>query len=366
VSAARDDPRATPEDGVSLGARAACRRQSTVNRRAAAVVVGLTLLLTGCGPSEPEAPPFTAEDGQVISETIAAPSLANNILGDPAEREIRVYLPPSYEVTEQRYPVVYYLAGFSERIGAFEGFESLVWEQMLAEDAQEFIIVEVDGINGLGGNFYTNSPVSGNAEDFLTQDLIGHVDATYRTVPQAAARGISGFSMGGSGTVNVGLAHPDLYAALYANSPGLLHEDGGLEAFLASNGNWPPYGAAFAPDVDAGYPHFRPIRTDVPLDEQDPDLVSAWEAGFGNLRTKVADYLAQPDRLVEIKVAYGTSDGYPWIPEGSAWFVDLLEENDIPVSEYAFDGPHTVDSAFFESDCVDFFSRTLSAGDAAG
>ena len=333
-----------------------------MNRKAVAVVAGIALLVAGCSVAAPaEAPPISAADGQVIDETIAAPSLANNILGDPAERDIRVYLPPSYEATDERYPVLYYLAGFSERIGAFGGSKSLVWEQMLAEDAREFIIVEVDGRSRLGGNFYANSPVSGNAEDFLTQDLIEHVDATYRTVPEAAARGLSGFSMGGSGTVNVGLAHPDLYAALYANSPGLLHEDGGLESFLASNGSWTPYGATFAPDVAAESPHFRPIQPGVPLAEQDADLVAAWESGYGNLRAKIADYLAQPNRLVEIKVAYGTRDGYPWIPEGSAWFVDLLEENDIPVSEYVFDGTHTVDRVFFESDCVDFFSRTLSA-----
>lgn len=329
-------------------------------RRSAAVVAGIALLVAGCSAAEPEAPPVSPEGGQMISETIAAPSLANNMLGDPAEREIQVYLPPSYAVTEQRYPVVYYLAGFSERIGAFAAFTGLIWAQMLEEDAQEFIIVEVDGYNALRGNFYANSPVTGNAEDFVTQDLIEYVDATYRTIPGAASRGLAGFSMGGSGTVNVGLAHPDLYAALYANSPGLFHEDGGLEAFLASNGNWSPYGATFVPDVDAEYPHFRPIQLGVPLDEQDPELVAAWEAGYGNLRAKVADYLAQPERLVEIKVAYGTRDGYPWIPEGSAWFVDLLEENGIPVSEHVFDGTHTVDSTFYTADCVDFFSRTLT------
>lgn len=343
-------------------------------KRLAAAITAWTavvaLLMAGCSVAAPEAPPVvteaptvTADDGQVITETVAAPSLANNMLGDPAEREIMVYLPPSYEVTDERYPVVYYLAGYSMRIGAFRSFASVLWEQMLAEGAREFIIVEVDGVNSVGGNFYTNSPVTGNAEDFLTQDLVGYIDTTYRTIPEASARGLSGFSMGGSGTINVGLRNPDVYAALYAHSPGLLHEDGGLEGFLVSNGNWRPYGAAFVWDLEAEEPYFRPIDPRAPLDEQDPELVAAWEAGFGNLRGKIADYLAQPDRLVEIKVSYGTRDGYPWIPEGSAWFVDLLEENEIPVSEHVFDGTHAVDSLYFYySDCVDYFSRTLSAG----
>jgi len=93
---------------------------------------------------------------------------------------------------------------------------------MQMDGMKEFIIVEADGINtlaGVGGNFYTNSPVTGNAEDFVTKDLVSYIDGTYRTVAKASARGLSGFSMGGSGTINVGLKHPNLYAALYANSP---------------------------------------------------------------------------------------------------------------------------------------------------
>ena len=349
-----------------------------MNKTTAAVVAGVTLFVAGCGASVAEAPPVTseappvtsegpvaAEDGQVITETVAAPSLANNLLGDPAEREILVFLPPSYEVTDERYPVVYYLAGYSRHIGTFQAAKNDIWEQMLAEDASEFIIVEVDGVNSVGGNFYTNSPVTGNAEDFLTQDLIGYIDTTYRTIPEASARGLSGFSMGGSGTINVGLRHPDVYASLYAHAPGLLHEDGGLEGFLQSNGSWHAYGAAFVWDLDAEE-YFKPIDPAAPLEEQDPDLVAAWEAGFGDLRTKIADYLARPERLVEIKIAYGTTDSYPWIPEGSAWFVDLLEENGVPVSEWVFEGGHSVNFGFFQSDCVDFFSRTLSAGDAEG
>ena len=118
-----------------------------MNKTTAAVVAGVTLFVAGCGASVAEAPPVTseappvtsegpvaAEDGQVITETVAAPSLANNLLGDPAEREILVFLPPSYEVTDERYPVVYYLAGYSRHIGTFQAAKNDNWEQMLAEE----------------------------------------------------------------------------------------------------------------------------------------------------------------------------------------------------------------------------------------
>jgi hypothetical protein len=325
----------------------------------------LGLALVGCAAAEEPVPVASpGGEGEVITETVPAPSLANNVLGDPAEREIMVYLPPSYATSETRYPVVYFLAGYEEHIGMFAQHDEELWAQMLEEGSSELIVVEVDGISALGGNFYANSPVSGNAEDFLTRDLVEHIDSTYRTIPEASARGLSGFSMGGSGTVNVGLANPDVYAALYAHSPGLLHEDGGLVEFLQDNGAWRAYGATFAPDVDAPAPHMLVIDAHAPLEGQDPAIVAAWESGYGNLRAKIADYLAQPERLVEIKVAYGTTDIYGWIPTGSAYFLDLLEESGIPGSEYVFEGGHGVAPFFFQSDCVDFFSRTLSADGA--
>src|SRR5215216_4110615 len=45
---------------------------------------------------------------------IPAPSLANNLVGEPTERTISVYLPPSYASSEKRYPVIYYLPGYGD------------------------------------------------------------------------------------------------------------------------------------------------------------------------------------------------------------------------------------------------------------
>ena len=245
-----------------------------------------------------------------------------------------MYLPTPYYTSDERYPVVYFLAGYLEHVGM---------------------------LDGVGGNFYTNSPVTGNAEDFVTKDLVSYIDGTYRTVAKASARGLSGFSMGGSGTINVGLKHPDVYAALYANSPGLLAESGGLKDFLASNGSWTAYSAAYFPDMRAPFPHARPIKAHDPLETQDPALVKLWESGYGNLRQKVADYLAQPERLKEIKVAYGTGDNYKWIPAGAEYFLGVLQENGISSSSHVFGGAHTVDNFFFDQDCVAFFSKNLTS-----
>jgi S-formylglutathione hydrolase FrmB len=324
------------------------------------------VLLAGCSgggetaATSPSPSPSPAV-GRVVDETVATPSLANNIVGDAAERHILVYLPPSYDVSDERYPVVFFLAGSDENVGRLETFEDQLWEQMQVDGAREFIIVEADGRSaGMGNNLYANSPVAGNAEDALTEDLVAYIDATYRTIPEASARGLSGFSMGGSGTINAGLHRPDVYGAIYAFSPGLLAEDDGLEGFLRSNGAWRAYGAAFAPDPAAPFPHMVPISASVPLAEQDPAVVAAWESGFGNLRAKISDYQALPDQLTAIRVSYGTGDAYPWIPEGCAFFLDLLEEAGIPATSHVFDGAHGLDYATFPEDYVSYFSENLA------
>lgn len=218
------------------------------------VVAGLVALalagaLGGCAADEAgaadEAPDVAAADetpaeevgeGRTVAETVPTPSLGNNVLGDPAERDIVVHLPPSYDASEARYPVVYYLAGADEPVGRLRSLAPVLWSEMGKGGMRELIVVELDGESSIGNTFYANSPVTGNAEDALTRDVVAYVDATYRTIPEAASRGLSGFSMGGSGTINVGLAHPEVFGALYAASPGLFRPEDGLAEFLADNG----------------------------------------------------------------------------------------------------------------------------------
>lgn len=319
------------------------------------------LSIAGCSTAETTS--ADPGEGSIVHDTAPAPSLANNIVGDPAERELIVYLPPSYETSpEQRYPVVYFLAGSDTSVGMLAAYREGLWTEMQQGDANEFIIVEVDGLSEIGNNFYANSPVAGNAEDAVTRDVVSHVDETYRTIADASSRGLSGFSMGGSGTINAGLANADVYSALFAFSPGLFAENTGLAAMLSTEGAWPAYGAAFSPDPTAPSPHMAAIDPSVPLSDQDPALVAAWESGYGDVRTKVADYLAQPDRLA-IRISYGTADYYPWIPEGSAFFLDVLEENGVAATSHVFDGGHDLDAATFTQDFVSYFSQNL-AGDS--
>ena len=85
-------------------------------------------------------------------------------------------------------------------------FEEAV--QGAAEDGNEVILVMPDGFSKLRGGFYSNSPTVGNYQDFVGKDLVDWVDANYRTIATRAGRGLSGHSMGGYGTLRLGMTLP--------------------------------------------------------------------------------------------------------------------------------------------------------------
>ncbi len=137
--------------------------------------------------------------GRLVDDCLDSPALAANLLGDPARRALTVYLPPHYDQEPgRRFPVVYLLHGFraKNKLWTAQGQPGQgLLVQELADDLisrgviQPMIIVMPDGSNAYGGSFYLNSSVTGNWEDFICRDLVGHIDAAYRTIPKAAARG---------------------------------------------------------------------------------------------------------------------------------------------------------------------------------
>jgi enterochelin esterase family protein len=164
--------------------------------------------------------------GTVIIDTIESPALAGNPHGDPAARPLPVYLPPSYETApSRRYPVIYWLPGFAgTALGALNHDPWLpslpeAMDRALAAGAPEALLVVVDGFTRFGGSQYLNSPANGRYEDYVVHDVVAHVDARYRTLPEPAARGLAGKSSGGYGALVLGMRHPDVFGAISAHSP---------------------------------------------------------------------------------------------------------------------------------------------------
>ena len=167
-----------------------------------------------------------ALDGQLLRPNISAPSLEGNLLGDVAGRSIVIYLPPSYDTSNLCYPVIYFLAGYSNYANNMASVASLADAQIRSGTIREMIVVVLDSRNCFQGSFYANSPVTGNWEDFVVKDVVGYVDANYRTLKSPESRAISGHSMGGTGCIHIAMRYPEIFGHLYTMSPGLYDPNG--------------------------------------------------------------------------------------------------------------------------------------------
>ena len=370
-------------------------------------LVLFVLILSSCVPSAPTAVPTPTRVPDTPTTVpaapteafrsmnrieIPAPSLANNLVGEPAERIIYVYLPPSYNSSEKRYPVVYYLPGYGD--SSIIGFRLPDDMDSLIEsgDVDEMIMVVAGGDSRMGWSFYVNSPVTGNWEDFIVNDLVGYVDAHFRTLPQAESRGITGHSMGGFGALNIAMHHPDVFSAVYSMSPGLFDENGLAESFMFARESLirnfveyeadlaslsledaqrrtfaPPeqfslaYGYAFAPNPDRHPPYFDYPYTEVDGElVQDEEIWQMWESGFGGIADEAVQYKENLLKLKGIVVDYGIHDENAWIPKGSEYYGEQLTVAGIPVTVESYDGNHSNQiGARIREHMLPFFTRLL-------
>ncbi|HKI11697.1 MAG TPA: alpha/beta hydrolase-fold protein [Candidatus Acidoferrum sp.] len=154
-------------------------------------------------------------------------SLEGNLEGDSPDRDVSIYLPASYASEKtRRYPVIYFLHGFTDSDDKWFGFTKHwinlpeILDKTFAEPGtREMIVVMPNAFTRYQGSMYSNSVTTGNWEDFIVRELVPYIDAHYRTLPQAESRGLAGHSMGGYGTLRIGMRHPEVFSSLYVLSP---------------------------------------------------------------------------------------------------------------------------------------------------
>jgi len=164
--------------------------------------------------------------GDLHVDFIESAALAGNPLGDPSERPIIVYTPPSYDAAgSKRYPVHYVLHGYTGNAAALVA--SRPWEinaaqwidrLILEKKMEPAILAIVDGFSRLGGSQYVDSIHNGNYATYVVRDVVGHVDATYRTIAREGGRSVLGKSSGGFGAMHLPMEHPGVFAAFASHS----------------------------------------------------------------------------------------------------------------------------------------------------
>ncbi len=178
--------------------------------------------------------------------------LIGNRPGDPCVRPVIVYLPPGYDDDPaRRYPVIVILTGYGSS-GPFL-LNLRAWDENLPQQLdrlittgkmEPLIVVMPDCWTRFGGSQYINSSALGRYEDYLIEEVIPFVDARYRTLPEAAHRGVMGKSSGGYGAIVQAMHHPEMFGAVACHSGDMyfefcyLNDLARLHANLAGFGGW--------------------------------------------------------------------------------------------------------------------------------
>ncbi|MGD9929105.1 MAG: alpha/beta hydrolase [Mangrovibacterium sp.] len=182
-------------------------------------------------------------EGTLITTEFFSPSLEGNLLGDPAVRQVNIYLPKSYfSCPGKRFPVIYFLHGFPAwesmltEPAPFEIFRNMAQLAMSVDfpedgfvnwindlvtngEMKESIIVMPDARTMIGPSLYLNSEVVGNYDDYITNDLVNFVDQNLRTIPHFNWRAITGHCAGAYGALNIAMRHPHVFHYVGALSP---------------------------------------------------------------------------------------------------------------------------------------------------
>jgi enterochelin esterase-like enzyme len=161
---------------------------------------------------------------RVVLEEIESTALRGNPLGDPSTRPVWLYMPPGYDESDERYPAVYLLAGYSGTGRTF--LNQRPWEEDIQQRMDRLIetgacrpmvLVLPDGFNRYGGSQYIDSAGTGRYQQYLLE-IVRMVDARYRTRPARAFRAIAGKSSGGFGALTAAMDHPQVFGLVADHS----------------------------------------------------------------------------------------------------------------------------------------------------
>jgi S-formylglutathione hydrolase FrmB len=163
---------------------------------------------------------------------IESDALRDNPLGDPHVRPLWVYVPPAYEAEpDRRFPSIYLIQGLTGQLdmwrnrSAFRPSTPERIDRLFAEeDCPPALVVFVDAWTSYGGSQFIDSPGTGRYHEYLCEEVVSFVDARYRTLAEAAHRGISGKSSGGYGAMVTPMLRPDLFGGLGTHAGDALFE----------------------------------------------------------------------------------------------------------------------------------------------
>lgn len=312
--------------------------------------------------------------GRIEIAEIFGASLEGNPLKDSMSRLTPVYLPAEYVNENKRFPVVYFLHGFTGSGLSWLNSSSFTLNvpQRLDRLIETGVIppcmgVFVDGWTALGGSQWINSEAIGAYRDYLVRDVVGWVDKKYRSVPSAQGRAVIGKSSGGYGAWVMGAHHSDVFGHIGAQSADAyfeygylpefpkaadaLRKAGGPEAWfrtmttraLETRMRGDDHAVINVVAMSAAYSPKKglPLNLELPFDAYTARLnEEVWQRWLAHDPVRfVPKYLSSFKQLTSLFVDCGARDEFH-LQYGSRMVIDALRQGGVDVAYEEFDDGH--------------------------
>lgn len=178
------------------------------------------LVVASFGMTHAQTPAF-------VTPVVRAPHVEFHTFESKAARakvSYHLYTPEAYDLEkERRFPVLYWLHGSG---GGLAGIApvSAWFDAAIREGKIPPMLVVFP--NGLASSMWCDSKDGAvPMETIVIEELLPHIDATFRTVAKREGRIIEGFSMGGYGAARLGFKYPHLFGAVSVLAGGPLDLD---------------------------------------------------------------------------------------------------------------------------------------------
>lgn len=236
--------------------------------RTVSALTVIVLFQCATAPASAQAP----AQPQWIIEPVTAPGVEygtfeSAAVGGPVSYHI--YLPDAYHADEERrFPVLYWLHGSG-------GLSAAAIRQVSAHFAGGMRAGEIPPMTVVMPNapplslWVDSKDGAMPVETVVTEELLPHIDATFRTIASREGRIIEGFSMGGYGAARFGFKRLDLFGAASSLAGGPLQQEFTHAPRTSERGRRAVLQSVFGGDHD----HFRALSPWV-LAEQNADEIA--------------------------------------------------------------------------------------------
>ena len=327
--------------------------------------------------------------GLIELPTLTSRLLESNVLGDPATREVLVYLPPGYGEGEARYPLLLVLPAYAASHRSLTNYRP--WEPTLfdryerlleAGEVPPAILAAPDCMTRWGGSQFVGSAAPGPYQRYLVEEVVPFLDGRYRTIAERAGRAVVGRSSGGFGALRLALDRPEAFA-VYGSHAGdcafevsvrpsftsaaiTLGRAGGVAAFVERFEARGPQGggdfeaimtvasaACYAPDLDAPFPHVAlPFSLDTAL-----PVAEVWARWLAH--DPLARLDADPGAMTDADFVFldaGDRDEHG-LQFGARMLAERLRARGVEVAHEEFPGTHRGTAYRYEASLPQLLAR---------